>query len=73
MGTAATEREATADELLAMQELLRLGLEAGGLGFHHRGQEHIMIHLAMWYPAGMQIEVNSSLSAKCFLILMGHQ
>ena len=33
MGTAATEREATADELLAMQELLRLGLEAGGLGF----------------------------------------
>ncbi|MBT95699.1 MAG: aminoacylase [Acidimicrobiaceae bacterium] len=33
MGTAATEREATDEELKAMQELLRLGLESGGIGF----------------------------------------
>jgi N-acyl-D-aspartate/D-glutamate deacylase len=33
MGEAANEREATADELLAMQNLLRDGLRAGALGF----------------------------------------
>ena len=33
MGAAATEREATADEVAAMQQLLRDGLAAGGLGF----------------------------------------
>ena len=33
MGTAATEREATADEVAQMQQLLRDGLAAGGLGF----------------------------------------
>lgn len=33
MGTAATEREATDEELQSMQELLRLGLESGGIGF----------------------------------------
>ena len=33
MGAAATEREATADEVAQMQQLLRDGLAAGGLGF----------------------------------------
>ena len=33
MGDAAKEREATADEVAAMQDLLRQGLAAGGLGF----------------------------------------
>ena len=33
MGAAATEREATADEVAAMQQLLRDGLASGGLGF----------------------------------------
>ena len=33
MGVAATERAATKDELSAMQELLREGLNAGGIGF----------------------------------------
>lgn len=33
MKEAATEREATADELLQMQQLLRDGLAAGGMGF----------------------------------------
>jgi N-acyl-D-aspartate/D-glutamate deacylase len=33
MGEAATEREATPDEVVAMSELLRAGLAAGGLGF----------------------------------------
>ncbi len=33
MGAAATERACTKDELEAMQDLLRLGLEAGGIGF----------------------------------------
>ncbi len=33
MGTEATERESTADELAAMQRLLHEGLEAGGFGF----------------------------------------
>jgi N-acyl-D-aspartate/D-glutamate deacylase len=33
MGAAATEREATADEVVQMQQLLRDGLAAGGLGF----------------------------------------
>ena len=33
MGTASTERESSSEELIAMQELLREGLEAGGIGF----------------------------------------
>jgi N-acyl-D-aspartate/D-glutamate deacylase len=33
MGEAATQREATAPELAAMEELLRAGLAAGGMGF----------------------------------------
>ena len=33
MGPASTERESSPDELLAMQDLLREGLEAGGIGF----------------------------------------
>ena len=45
MGEAATEREATEDEIAAMARLLHIGLEAGGLGFsstmaesHHDGE-----------------------------------
>lgn len=33
MGDDANKRESTADELAAMKDLLRLGLEAGGIGF----------------------------------------
>ena len=51
MGAAATEREATEDELLQMQQLLRDGLGAGGLGFSSTWSSSHNDHLGRPVPS----------------------
>ncbi len=51
MGAAATEREATEDELVQMQQLLRDGLGAGGLGFSSTWSSSHNDHLGRPVPS----------------------
>ena len=51
MSAAATEREATEDELLQMQQLLRDGLGAGGLGFSSTWSSSHNDHLGRPVPS----------------------